>query len=392
MPSGLLDIGNENLRHLKETLFLEKLLVLNKRKMNGLKIAQVAPLYESVPPKLYGGTERVVSYLTEELVTQGHDVTLFASGDSVTRARLIAACDSALRLNIDCVDQLASHIAMLQMVQEEIENFDVIHYHIDYLHYPLSKLYPFPHLTTLHGRLNISDLKNLYKLFNGMPVVSISMAQRNPLLNLNWVGNVYHGLPATLFKPNFKNENYLAFLGRISPEKGIDRAIELAVRSDIPLKIAAKVDKADKDYFEQRIKKMLDHPLVEFLGEIDEKEKETFLGNAIALAFPIDWPEPFGLVMIEAMACGTPVIAFRNGSVPEIIQHGRNGVIVDDLGQAVKAAKNISLIDRHECRICFEESFTSKRMAEDYVNVYRQMIGLNGRRKKIKFIEQTKLH
>jgi glycosyltransferase involved in cell wall biosynthesis len=225
-----------------------------------------------------------------------------------------------------------------------------------------------------------------------MPVVSISMAQRNPLLNLNWVGNVYHGLPATLFKPNFKSGNYLAFLGRISPEKGVDRAIELAVRSDIPLKIAAKVDKADKDYFEQRIKKMLNHPLVEFLGEISEKEKETFLGNAIALAFPIDWPEPFGLVMIEAMACGTPVIAFRNGSVPEIIQHGRNGVIVDDLGQAVKAAKNISLIDRHECRTCFEESFTSKRMAEDYVNVYRQMIGLNGRRKKIKFIEQTKLH
>jgi glycosyltransferase involved in cell wall biosynthesis len=359
--------------------------------MNGLKIAQVAPLHESVPPKLYDGTERVVSYLTENLVTQGHKVTLFASGDSVTQARLIAACDRALRLNAECVDQLANHVAMIQMVQEEIENFDIIHYHIDYLHYPVSKLYPFPHITTLHGRLDICDLQNVYKRFNDMPVVSISQTQRNPLLNLNWVGNVYHGIPVKLFEPNFEKGKYSAFLGRISPEKGVDRAIEIAIRSDTPLKIAAKVDKADKDYFEQRIKKLLDHPLIEFLGEINEKEKESFLGNAIALAFPINWPEPFGLVMIEAMACGTPVIAFRKGSVPEIIQHGRNGLTVDDLEQAIKAARNISVIDRHECRICFEESFTSERMAADYIKIYRQMIGLNGKKQKVKFIEQTKL-
>jgi glycosyltransferase involved in cell wall biosynthesis len=356
-------------------------------KNNRLRIAQVSPLYESVPPKLYGGTERVVSYLTEELVNQGHDVTLFASGDSITSARLMAACDTALRLNTECVDPLASHVAMLQMVQEEIENFDVIHYHIDYLHFPLSKLFPFPHITTLHGRLNICDLQNLYKLFSDMPVVSISQAQRKPLLELNWVGNVYHGLPSTLFKPNLEEGKYLAFLGRISPEKGLDKAIEIAIRSDVPLKIAAKVDKTDTTYFEQHIKKLMDHALVEFVGEINEKEKEEFLGNASALLFPINWPEPFGLVMIEAMACATPVIAFRNGSVPEIIQNEKNGFIVDDVQQAVKAVRDISRINRQECRACFEEHFTSKRMAADYVNVYQQMISINGQRKKIKFAE-----
>jgi glycosyltransferase involved in cell wall biosynthesis len=351
--------------------------------MSSLRIAQVSPLYESVPPKLYGGTERVVSYLTEELVIQGHDVTLFASGDSVTRARLMAVCDTALRLNTECVDQLASHVTMLQMVQEEMENFDVVHYHIDYIHYPLSKLNPFPHITTLHGRLNIGDLQDLYRHFSDMPVVSISQAQRNPLSKLNWVGNVYHGLPATLFKPHFEKGKYLAFLGRISPEKGVDMAIEIAIRSDMPLKIAAKVDKADAVYFEQHIKKLMNHSLIEFLGEISEAEKEEFLGNASALLFPINWPEPFGLVMIEALACGTPVIAYRKGSVPEIIQHHRSGFIVDNFEEAIKAAHDISLIDRHECRNCFEERFTAERMATDYVNVYQKMIGLNGKRKKL---------
>jgi glycosyltransferase involved in cell wall biosynthesis len=222
--------------------------------MERLRIAQVSPLYESVPPKLYGGTERVVSFLTEELVAQGHDVTLFASGDSITTARLVPACEKALRLNAECVDQVANHIAMLQMVMNEIENFDVIHYHIDYLHYPLSKKFPFPHVTTLHGRLNIYDLKGLYQLFDDMPVISISHAQRSPLPWLNWAGNVYHGLPLTLFEPKYDDGKYLAFLGRVSPEKGLDRAIEISISSGIPLKIAAKVDNADKTYFEQHIK------------------------------------------------------------------------------------------------------------------------------------------
>jgi glycosyltransferase involved in cell wall biosynthesis len=354
--------------------------------MEGLRIAQVSPLYESVPPKLYGGTERVVSFLTEELVAQGNEVTLFASGDSSTSARLVPVCDNALRLKPDCVDELASHIAMIQMVQNEIDNFDVIHYHIDYLHYPISKLYPFPHVTTLHGRLNICELNGLYKLFDDMPLISISHAQRKPLPELRWVGNVYHGLPLSLFKPNFKTGNYLAFLGRISPEKRVDRAIEIAIRADLPLKIAAKIDKRDKAYFDEHIKKMLGHPLIDFLGEITENDKQGFLENASALIFPIDWPEPFGLVMIEAMACGTPVIAYRNGSVEEIIENGKNGFIVDSQEEMLRAVQNISKIDRMECRKYFEQRFTSDRMARDYTKVYKQMIALNGKRKNIRLI------
>ncbi|HKZ38161.1 MAG TPA: glycosyltransferase family 4 protein, partial [Chryseolinea sp.] len=333
------------------------------------------------------GTERVVSFLTEELVTQRHDVTLFASGDSITTARLVPVCEKALRLNDECVDQVANHIAMLQMVMNEIENFDVIHYHIDYLHYPLSKKYPFPHVTTLHGRLNIYDLKVLYQLFDDMPVISISQAQRSPLPWLNWVGNVYHGLPLTLFEPNYREGKYLAFLGRVSPEKGLDRAIEIAISSGIQLKIAAKIDNADKTYFEQHIKHLLDHPLIDFVGEIGEHEKQEFLSNAIVLLFPIDWPEPFGLVMTEAMACGTPVIAYSNGSVPEIIEHGKNGFIVENQEQAIKAVQNISLLDRQVCRTIFEERFSSQRMAKEYVSIYENVIGFNGKRKNIKPIE-----
>jgi Glycosyltransferase len=344
--------------------------------MNKLKIGQVAPLYESVPPKLYGGTERVVSYLTEELVEQGHHVTLFASGDSVTKARLVPVCDRALRLNETCEDQMVHHIGMLQRVLDECDQFDLIHFHIDYLHFPLSRLMRLPHVTTLHGRLDIPDLKPFYRMFSDMPVISISNEQRRPLPDINWVGNVYHGLAGDHFKPVYTPGKYLAFLGRISKEKGVDRAIEIAVRSGIPLKIAAKIDKSDQDYFEQNIKKLMDHPLIEYVGEITENEKQEFLSNAIALVFPINWIEPFGLVMIEAMACATPVVAWNRGSVPEVIEHGVNGFIVDNVDDAVEAVRNIGLIDRLECRRVFEDRFTATRMASDYIKVYSKVIEL----------------
>lgn len=344
--------------------------------MKNLRIAQVAPLYESVPPKLYGGTERVVSFLTEELVAKEHDVTLFASGDSETKARLIPVCNRSLRLNPDCVDQLVHHIAMLQMVLDESDRFDIIHFHIDYLHFPLSRLIRLPHVTTLHGRLDIPDLKPFYKIFQDMPVVSISLGQRKPLPDVNWIGNVYHGLPQTLLKPAFQEGKYLAFLGRISKEKGVDRAIEIAIRCGIPIKIAAKIDKNDQEYFDHHIRKMLDHPLIEFIGEISESEKQDFLANALALLFPIDWLEPFGLVMIESLACGTPVVAYNLGSVPEIIDHGLSGFIVENQDDAVKAVENISLLDRRDCRNAFEERFTAAGMATAYMKVYSQALEL----------------
>jgi glycosyltransferase involved in cell wall biosynthesis len=345
--------------------------------MTSLKIAQVAPLYESVPPKYYGGTERVVSFLTEELVHQGHKITLFASGDSVTTARLVPVCERSLRLNPDCEDHLVHHIAMLQRVLDASNEFDLVHFHIDYLHFPLSKLMRLPHLTTLHGRLNIPDLKPFYRLFSDMPVVSISYKQRQPLQDINWVGNVYHGLPENLFKPVYGDGKYLAFLGRMSKEKGVDLAIDIAIKSGIPLKIAAKVDKADQEYFDQRLKKLLDHPLVEFVGEISDKEKNEFLGNAIALVFPIQWIEPFGLVVIEALACGTPVVAFKNGSVPELIDHGVSGLVVNDAEEAVNAIRNIGMLERRECRKAFDERFTAGRMATDYLKVYNRVLELD---------------
>lgn len=345
--------------------------------MTALKIAQVAPLYESVPPKFYGGTERVVSFLTEELVLQGHEVTLFASGDSVTTARLVPVCERSLRLNPDCEDQLVHHIAMLQKVLDASNEFDLIHFHIDYLHFPLSKLMRLPHLTTLHGRLNITDLKPFYKLFSDMPVVSISYKQRQPLQDINWVGNVYHGLPENLFRPVYTNGKYLAFLGRMSKEKGVDVAIDIAIRSGLPLKIAAKVDKADQEYFDQNLKALLDHPLIEFIGEISENEKNEFLGNAIALVFPIQWIEPFGLVVIESLACGTPVVAFKNGSVPELIDHGVSGFVVNDAAEAVHAINNIGMLERKECRKAFEDRFTAARMAREYLKVYNRVLELD---------------
>src|ERR1043166_7432964 len=287
-----------------------------------MRIAQVAPLFESVPPKYYGGTERVVSYLTEELVHQGHDVTLCASGDSVTKAHLVAACRRSLRLDKHCVDQLAHQILMLEHVFQRATEFDLVHFHVDYLHFPLSRCRAITGITTLHGRLDIPDLVPLYREFRDMPVVSISNAQRTPLPWANWQATVYHGLPADLYRFHAQPGSYLAFLGRISPEKRVDRAIEIAKRVRIPLKIAAKVDRVDKKYFKSAIEPLLRDSLVEVVGEIGDGKKDEFLGNAYALLVPIDWPEPFGLVMIEAMACGTPVIAYRGGAVTEIMEHG----------------------------------------------------------------------
>jgi glycosyltransferase involved in cell wall biosynthesis len=339
-----------------------------------MKIAQVAPLYESVPPTMYGGTERVVSYLTEELVRQGHDVTLFASGDSVTSARLIAPCERSLRLDPDCVDQMAHHILMLEQVYHQFNTFDIIHFHIDYLHFPVSRRQRIPHITTLHGRLDIPDLQALYREYKDMPVVSISESQRTPIPAVNWQGTVYHGLSEDLYSCNDAPGKYLAFLGRISPEKRIDRAIEIAILSGLPLKIAAKVDRVDREYFTELIEPMLDHPLIEYIGEIGDNDKQEFLSNASALLFPIDWPEPFGMVMIEAMACGTPVIAWPNGSVPEIIEDGVNGFVVESIESAVDAVRRLSEIDRRTCRSVFEQRFSAQRMAQGYVDIYERLI------------------
>ncbi|HTZ76124.1 MAG TPA: glycosyltransferase family 4 protein [Candidatus Aquilonibacter sp.] len=344
-----------------------------------MRIAQVAPLYESVPPARYGGTERVVSWLTEELVENGHDVTLFASGDSKTRSRLVPCSRRSLRTDPDCRDYLAHHIGLIERVAQAASRFDIIHFHIDYMHFPFSRNERLCQVTTLHGRLDLPDLVPLYREFPDMPVVSISYAQRKPLPWINWVGNVQHGLPRRLLSLDRGPGEYLAFLGRISPEKRPDRAIEIAVRTGIPLKIAAKVDRADAEYFEREIKHLLGNPLVEFIGEITDAEKQDFLGNAVACLMPIDWPEPFGINMIEAMACGTPTIAFRNGSVPEIITDELNGFIVDSMDEAVEAVTRIAEISRVDCRQVFEEKFTSARMAADYLQVYEAQLCAAGR-------------
>jgi glycosyltransferase involved in cell wall biosynthesis len=341
-----------------------------------LKIAQVAPLYESVPPKCYGGTERVVSYLTEELVRQGHEVTLFASGDSETQAELIAPCPRSLRLDPGCKDQLAHHIIMLDQVIREAPRFDVIHFHIDYLHFPFSNHRRFAHVTTLHGRLDMPDLHPLYRSFERQPLISISNAQRRPLAFANWVGTVYHGLPLGLHTFREGPGDYLAFLGRISPEKGIEHAVAIAQRLGMELRVAAKVDTADRDYYEQVIRPLFRKAgrFVQFLGEVGGSDKDEFLGNAYALLFPIVWPEPFGLVMIEAMACGTPVIAFRAGSVPEVMEDGVTGFIVDDEEQAARAVGRVPELSRRRCREVFEKSFSATRMARDYLKVYRKAV------------------
>lgn len=339
-----------------------------------MKIAQVAPLTESVPPRAYGGTERIVCYLTDKLVEMGHEVTLFASGDSVSRARLISPTPIALRHNPQMIDPIAHVFNMLELVQKMREDFDIIHYHVDYFHFPFSRRNTVPHCTTMHGRLDIPDLQDLFKEYSDMPLVSISDSQRQPLPFCNFQRTIYHGIPLDLLKFNKEKGKYLAFIGRVSPEKRLDRAIAIATRANMPLKVAAKVDKQDLDYYIKQIKPLLNHPLVEFIGEINDEVKNDFLGHATALLFPIDWPEPFGLVMIEAMACGTPVIAFNRGSVPEIIDPGKTGFIVNDIDQAVESLNFIDSIDRSLCRQTFEHRFSDHRMAGDYLNLYEQLI------------------
>lgn len=339
-----------------------------------MRIAQVAPLYESVPPRFYGGTERVVSWLTEKLVSLGHEVTLFASGDSVSNARLLAPCKKALRLDPVCIDPLAHHMLMIENVFSQADDFDLIHFHIDYLHFNRSRRERARNLTTLHGRLDIPDLISLYREFDEVPLVSISDAQRKPLPWVNWLGTVHHGMPANALHFNESHNRYLAFLGRVSPEKGVDRAMEIASRAGMPLKIAAKIDKNDREYFESRIRPALRSPMIEFVGEIANSDKQEFLGNAAALLFPINWPEPFGIVMIEALACGTPVIAFPFGSVPEIISDGVCGCIVHNVDEAVDAVLRIDMIDRYACRRHFERNFTDDRMAHDYLSLYNQLV------------------
>ncbi|HVW29910.1 MAG TPA: glycosyltransferase family 4 protein [Polyangiaceae bacterium] len=338
-----------------------------------MRIAQVSPLYESVPPRLYGGTERIVHYLTEELVRMGHEVTLFASGDSITSAKLAPQCEQALRLDERCTDALVKHLLMIERVSTWHEDFDVIHFHTDYLHFPLARRMSVPHVTTLHGRLDIADLGPMYDEFSDISVVSISDAQRRPLQQANWVATVHHGLPKDLLRFQPDPEGYFAFVGRISPEKRVDRAIEIATALEVPIKIAAKIDKVDREYFEARIRPLLAQPLVEFVGEIGETDKSEFMGHARALLFPIDWPEPFGLVMIEAMACGTPVIAFRNGSVSEVLEDGVSGFVVESMEEAIEAAGRVHELDRAGVREQFERRFTAERMAQDYLDIYADL-------------------
>lgn len=336
-----------------------------------MKIAQVAPLYESVPPKLYGGTERVVSYLTEELVRLGHDVTLYASGDSQTSARLRSVCERSLRLEGGTLlSPLAHHLNLIETVAQESDEYDLVHFHLDYLPFSQIRRLEIPALTTLHGRLDIPDLYPLFREFDDMRLISISDAQRAPMPWASWLATVHHGLPTNLHEPTFAQGEYLAFLGRISPEKRVDRAIEIAKRVGMPLRVAAKIDDADRNYFEAEISDLLVNSDVEFVGEIGEKDKTEFLGNAAALLFPIDWPEPFGLVMIEAMSCGTPVIAFRGGSVSEIIDDGVTGFIVESVEEAVEAWKKVPSLDRKAVHERFLERFTSRTMCERYIEAY----------------------
>ncbi len=341
-----------------------------------MRIAQIAPLMESVPPRLYGGSERIVSYLTDELVRLGHRVTLFASGDSVSRANLVPCVPMALRLDANVRDIIPYYMLMLDRVRELADEFDILHFHIDQFHFPLFRPISHRTVTTLHGRQDLHDLKPLYVGFCDMPLVSISNSQRRPVPTANFVATVQHGLPVHLHKPTYDQSSagYLAFLGRISPEKRPDRAIAIARETGIPLKIAAKVDKVDEAYFRAEIEPLLDQPGIEYIGEINEREKTQFLGEAKALLFPIDWPEPFGLSMIEAMACGTPVLAFNCGAVTEIVEHGVTGLIVDTMEQAVAALPQVLALDRRAVRRHFEERFSATRMAKDYVQVYRALL------------------
>jgi glycosyltransferase involved in cell wall biosynthesis len=339
-----------------------------------MRIAQVSPLFEAVPPKLYGGTERVVYALTEELVAMGHDVTLFASGDSITSAKLAPMREQALRLDPTVMDWVAIYTRMVELIYRRAHEFDVLHFHIDYFPLSLFSRQKTPFLTTLHGRLDLREFKEVYETFPNAPFVSISNSQRRPIPNINWARTVLHGMPADLLTPQPAKQDYLAFLGRISPEKGVDKAIRIAGKAGMRLKVAAKVDNADKKYWDEQIKPLVDQsPWVEFIGEINDAQKPEFLSGAHALLFPIDWPEPFGLVMIESMACGTPVIAFNRGSVPEVIDNGVSGFIVHDEATAVAAVDRLSLLDRATVRATFDRRWTSRRMAEDYVDLYEEL-------------------
>ncbi len=347
-----------------------------------MKIAQIAPLMESVPPRLYGGTERIVSYLTEELVNLGHEVTLFASGDSITAAELVPCVPQALRLDASVRDTIPYYMLMLDRVRQKADDFDILHFHIDQFHFPLFRPISGRTVTTLHGRQDLTDLLPLYLGFGDMPLVSISNAQRRPIPNANFAGTVHHGIPMHLHHGTEEARGgYLAFLGRISPEKRPDRAIAIAQAAGIPLKIAAKVDRADTAYFETQIEPLLDSGGVEFIGEINDHQKSQFLGNAQALLFPIDWPEPFGLSMIEAMACGTPVLAFRCGSVPEIVEDGITGAIVETMDEAIAALPRVIALDRKKVRQRFEQRFSATRMAKDYVGIYRSLLASSAERK-----------
>lgn len=340
-----------------------------------MRIAQVAPLWESVPPKLYGGTERIVSYLTEELVRCGHDVTLFASGDSVTTARLEPICARALRLNTGIFNRDAPMTMLMEQALGKPGDFDVIHSHLDFLGFPLARRNPTPTVTTFHGRLDLPELQTVFREYAEMPMVSISDAQRTPVSWANWQATVYHGLPTDLYGLQQNPEGYLAFLGRIAPEKRPDHAIEIAKRTGIPLRIAAKVDPIDQEYFRTKIESLLSDPLIEYLGEITDAEKNEFLGQARALVCPYDWPEPFGLVLIEALACGTPVLAYRRGSIPEIIEDGVTGFVCEGIDEMTAAIQRIPEIDRRRCRRTFEQRFSVERMAHDYLRVYEQALG-----------------
>jgi glycosyltransferase involved in cell wall biosynthesis len=340
-----------------------------------MRIAQIAPLTEAIPPKLYGGTERVVSWLTEELVALGHDVTLFASGDSQTSAKLEPMWPSALRLDDTVRDPMALHMAMLEQVRQRAGEFDILHFHLDYFPFSVFSRQSTPFITTMHGRLDLPEHQTVFNFFNAVPVISISDSQRRPVPQAHWVRTIHHGLPAHLLEPRAAKPGYLAVLGRIAPEKAVDRAIRIAVRCNLPLKIAAKVDRVDRDYFEHDIRPLLALPGIDYIGEIGDAQKAEFLGGALALLMPIDWPEPFGLVMIEAMACGTPVVAFRSGSVPEVVEDGLTGFIVDNEVAAADAINNkLRRLSRQKIRARFEERFTARRMAGEYIEVYRRLM------------------
>jgi glycosyltransferase involved in cell wall biosynthesis len=336
-----------------------------------VRIAQVAPLYEAVPPRLYGGTERVVAHLCDALVDLGHEVTLFSSEEAETRAKLVAVRDQAIRLDpAPLKSDLAAHLSMLSEVRRQQDRFDIIHFHVDMVHFPIFEAIAPRTITTMHGRLDIKDLPEVYRRWPKFPLVSISDSQRGALPFANWAGTVYHGFPKALYRFEANPRGYLAFLGRMSPEKGPDRAIAIAKRLGMPLKMAAKVDAADKAYFQEEIRPLLDHPLIDFIGEINDTDKSEFLGGAEALLFPIDWPEPFGLVTIEAMACGTPVVAYRHGAAPEVVDDGVTGFVVDDEDRAVEAVRAAQALDRREVRRRFDRRFSATAMARAYLDLY----------------------